>query len=87
MEPPVSILVNDSMRGGYEGAMRLCGIDPFPDCLFCTSDAIARGALKAFYNYENNLPIWYCVLQKTVQSYSGTGHNKSVLYAQPAFAI
>ena len=56
MEPPVSILVNDSMRGGYEGAMRLCGIDPFPDCLFCTSDAIARGALKAFYNNHIKVP-------------------------------
>ncbi len=56
MEPPVSILVDDSMRGGYEGALRLCNIDPFPDCLFCASDAIARGALKAFYNNQIDVP-------------------------------
>lgn len=56
MEPPVSILVNDSMRGGYEGGMRLCGIHPLPDCLFCASDAIARGALKAFYNNHIDVP-------------------------------
>lgn len=56
MEPPVSVQVNDSMRGGYEGALKLCGIHPFPDCLFCTSDPIAIGALKAFYHNRIEVP-------------------------------
>lgn len=56
MEPPVSIPVSDSMRGGYEGALKLCNIHPLPDCLFCTSDAIALGALKAFYENHVETP-------------------------------
>lgn len=50
MSAPVTITVNDSMPGGYEGALSLCALDILPDCLFCTSDSIALGALKAFHS-------------------------------------
>lgn len=56
MEPPVSVLVNDSMDGGYEGAMRLSSMNPLPDCLLCTSDNIALGALKAFHQKGIRIP-------------------------------
>lgn len=56
MELPISIMVQDSMKGGYEGALRLCAMSPLPDCLFCTSDNIALGALKAFHQQGIRLP-------------------------------
>jgi len=56
MEPPVSLTVNDSMQGGYNGAKKLCRASVLPDCLFCTSDSIALGALKAFYEKGIRIP-------------------------------
>ncbi len=56
MEPPVSITVADSMKGGYEGALQLCSLEVLPDCLFCASDNIALGALKAFHQKGVRIP-------------------------------
>ena len=56
MNPPVSIQTTDSMDGGYQGALQICSLNPFPDCLFCTSDNIAIGALKAFYEKHIQIP-------------------------------
>lgn len=56
MEPVRSFLTRDDMAGGYEAAMRLIASSPLPDCLFCTSDAVALGALKAFYHKEIRIP-------------------------------
>lgn len=56
MERPVAITVDDTMPGGYQGALTLCDLKPLPDCLFCTSDSIALGALKAFYEKGIRIP-------------------------------
>lgn len=39
----------NSMEGGYRGGLALCDLLPRPDCLFCASDSLALGALRAFY--------------------------------------
>lgn len=52
----ISITVEDSMRGGYDGATTLCSLPHIPDCLFCTSDNIAIGALKAFHDNKIRIP-------------------------------
>lgn len=56
MAPPVAIPVSDDMEGGYKGASALCAADCLPDCLFCTSDEVAYGALKAFYQHAVRIP-------------------------------
>lgn len=56
MELPVSVSVMDSMSGGYHGAFTICSLNPLPDCLFCTSDSIAIGALKAFHEKKISIP-------------------------------
>ena len=56
MERPVAVTVDDTMQGGYQGALTLCDLKPLPDCLFCTSDSIALGALKAFYERGIRIP-------------------------------
>lgn len=56
MLSPTTVTVSDSMQGGYEGALTLCNLDILPDCLFCTSDSIAIGALKAFHNKGIKIP-------------------------------
>lgn len=56
MFTPVCISVEDSMRGGYQGGRELCYLEALPDCLFCTSDNIALGALKAFHEQGIRIP-------------------------------
>ncbi len=36
-----------SMKGGYLGGEQICALEPKPDCVFCTSDNLAIGAMKA----------------------------------------
>ena len=40
----------------YEGALQLCSLEVLPDCLFCASDNIALGALKAFHQKGVRIP-------------------------------
>lgn len=56
MDTPICITVNDSMHGGYQGAEEICHLRELPDCLFCTSDNIAFGALKAFHHKGISIP-------------------------------
>lgn len=56
MLSPTTVTVSDSMQGGYDGALTLCNLSILPDCLFCTSDSIAIGALKAFHNKGIKIP-------------------------------
>jgi len=56
MELPLTIMTTDSMRGGYDGAEKLIHTGHQPDCLLCTSDNIAFGALKAFYKHGIQIP-------------------------------
>lgn len=49
--------VSNSMSGGYEGALKIISdIIPRPDCLFCASDTIAIGALRAFLKSGISIP-------------------------------
>ena len=47
---------DNSMRGGYEGGREICARKPLPDCLFCGSDAMAIGALRAFLQAGVHIP-------------------------------
>ncbi len=49
--------VSNSMSGGYNGALELISsLSPLMDCVFCASDAIAIGALRAFHKNGIKLP-------------------------------
>ena len=50
------IHLENSMRGGYEGAMAICTRQHLPDCMFCGSDALAIGALRAFMKSGVRIP-------------------------------
>jgi DNA-binding LacI/PurR family transcriptional regulator len=39
--------VESSMEGGYRGGLSIAGTEPRPDCLFCASDSLAIGVLRA----------------------------------------
>lgn len=53
---PISVTVEDTMAGGYQGALTIADLNPLPDCLLCTSDSIALGALKAFHDRGIRIP-------------------------------
>lgn len=46
----------NSMEGGYRGGESLCTWNPMPDCLFCTSDMMAIGAMKALLQAGVRIP-------------------------------
>lgn len=49
--------VSNSMSGGFESAQAiLLNQTPLPDCIFCVSDSIAIGALRAFYKNNIHIP-------------------------------
>ncbi|MEL7566213.1 MAG: LacI family DNA-binding transcriptional regulator [Dehalobacterium sp.] len=53
----VKVLKKDnSMRGGFMGGMELCKMKNLPSCLFCASDALALGALRAFAKCKIQIP-------------------------------
>lgn len=56
MYSPVIIDVENSMDGGYQGIDLLLSTVPQCDCLFCTSDYIALGALKALHRHGVAVP-------------------------------
>ena len=47
---------DNSMAGGYEGGKKVCAMDPRPDCIFCLSDFLAVGVLRAFYQAGIKVP-------------------------------
>ena len=81
MEPPISVLATDSMDGGYAAALRLCSINPLPDCLLCMSDNIALGALKAFHQKGVRIP-------EDLELISvGNGSPEQQAYAIPSLSV
>ena len=49
--------ISNSMSGGFHGAMEMISrYKDLPDCVFCASDAIAIGALRAFHKNGIKLP-------------------------------
>ena len=47
---------DNSMKGGYEGGKIISAMKKKPDCLFCMSDYLAVGAMRAFYEAEIQIP-------------------------------
>lgn len=56
MEPAHTILVGNSIKGGYEGAKKLLDSSFLPDAIFCASDAIAIGVLYALKEASVEVP-------------------------------
>lgn len=46
----------NSMEGGFNGAKLLSRMRPLPDCLFCVSDTIAIGAIRALLKAHIRIP-------------------------------
>lgn len=45
----VNTVINaNTMEGGYHGGLDIANANPLPDCVFCASDSLALGALRAF---------------------------------------
>jgi LacI family purine nucleotide synthesis repressor len=51
-----TIMGDFTMAGGYEGGLIISGMPKLPDCLFCSSDTLALGALRAFYKKGIRIP-------------------------------
>ncbi len=47
---------------GYEGMRKLLDLNPFPDGVFCYSDPVAIGAMRAILEVEFSLPEDICVI-------------------------
>ena len=50
------ITVADTLAGGYLGGTQISEMSTIPDCLLCTSDTLAIGALKAFHDKNISIP-------------------------------
>ncbi len=81
MITPLSISVNDSMQGGYQGVQEICNLDVLPDCLFCTSDSIALGALKAFHDRGISIPTQIELISV------GNGNIEGQEYSIPSLSV
>lgn len=81
MSSPITITINGDMKGGYEGALKLCDQPILPDCLFCTSDSIALGALKAFYEKGIKVPDQIEIISV------GNGNPDQQEYAIPSLSV
>lgn len=54
----VQIIEQDnSMRGGHMGGLEIGSLKPVPDCVFCLSDYLAIGALRAFQDVGLQVPV------------------------------
>ncbi|WP_411675838.1 LacI family DNA-binding transcriptional regulator [Caproicibacter sp.] len=56
METASVIHEQNSMQGGYTGTMKLLEQGRLPDCIFFGSDAMAMGALRAFFHKGIQIP-------------------------------
>ena len=75
------IYVDNSMAGGYEGALGLCDYKLLPDCLYCASDALALGALRAFHQKALKIPEQLELIS------IGNGDKEHEEYAWPSLSI
>jgi DNA-binding LacI/PurR family transcriptional regulator len=75
------IFKENSMKGGYEGAIEIAEMKKRPDCLFCASDAIALGALKAFARSGIRVP-------EDIEIISvGNGEREAEEYASTSLSV
>lgn len=81
MAPPAVIETTDSMKGGYDSAKKIAALDPMPDCLFCTSDRLALGALKGFHECGVRIPRQLEIIAV------GSGDQDQQEYAIPSLSV
>lgn len=73
--------VPDTCEGGYSGGVYLSELEPLPDCLLCTSDSIAYGALKAFHDYGVAVPDDIEIISV------GNGSVDTEIYSVPSLSV
>jgi len=52
----LTLINSNSMQGGYETGLLFANLNPKPDCLFCLSDYLAIGVLRAFQEIDIQVP-------------------------------
>ena len=75
------LAVENSMRGGWQGMHRLFATGVKADCLFCASDSIALGAIKAL----NEMGV---LIPKDIEIIStGNGDQQQEEFAVPSLSV
>ncbi len=75
------IVVDDTPSGGYKGALEICRLKELPDCILCSSDNIALGAIKAFNDKGIKIP-------KQLELISiGNGNKDLEEYSTPSLSV
>lgn len=70
-----------SMGGGHAGGRHICTLARMPDCLFCASDEMALGALRAFHEVGVKVP-------EDLELISvGNGDRDQEIYSYPSLSI
>ncbi len=81
MELRETLLCENSMAGGYEAAMRLLPVETLPESLFCGSDAIALGVLRALYEKKVSIPGQVELIAV------GNGDKEQEIYVVPSLSV
>lgn len=76
-----TVICENSMTGGYQAALKLSEQSALPECLFCGSDAIALGALRAFHEKKISIPEQIEVIAV------GNGDKEQEIYAVPSLSV
>jgi LacI family transcriptional regulator len=75
---------DNSMAGGYEGGLKICNTfakHGKPDCIFCASDVMAIGALRAFHDLGVRIP-------NDIELISvGNGDKEQEEYSYPSLSV
>ncbi len=81
MALPLVIDVDNCMEGGYRGIQKMLAHSPLPDCLFCTSDYIALGALKALHEKQIKIPEQIEIISV------GNGNTEQEKFCVPSLSV
>lgn len=76
-----TVICENSMTGGYQAALELADRESFPECLFCGSDAIAIGVLRAFHEKKISIPEQVEIIAV------GNGDKEQEMYAVPSLSV
>lgn len=75
------VIIDDTPQGGYKGAAKLAGSKVLPDCILCSSDNIALGALKAFHEKGIIIPAQIELIS------IGNGSRELEEYSTPSLSV
>lgn len=81
MELRDMVICDNSMAGGYQAAIALAESGALPEALYCGSDAIALGVLRAFYEKRISVP------QQVELIAVGNGDKEQEIYAVPSLSV